>query len=660
MPTSSAAKNGPDTGAGAKAPTNPARSPVERDGSLDTLVGTGSPKAKARPGSHPGRASRDPDVWCGDASNVPTPEPQAHCGGPESVSDNLASPPRAVEGVAGSGARAKRILDHRAEAPARADDGPPPHVLGTALWFLESGHWPVLISPVDSKDTTSPGKAPIGRAWGAERHDERWWRSSLKRTPKAGVGLKLGAEGGVIDIDVDDPEAAAPVLARIFPDGIPETMGWSNAGGRRHLLFRWDDRLARYGKAIIKGQRRADGKIIGNPKYLGLEIRIGAAEAGGKQYQSVIPPSLLKDAEARRWNEHAEILPAPPCLFADLDAHHAATVEPPSPAAIPVAPKAPRGASSRPNATDRARAFLTTCEPAVSGQGGHAKAFKVVCHLARHDLPAEVALSLLLAEWNPRCEPPWSEAELRHKVDEAYRKETRRDRKDEAAPSNGRTNGHVGGGRADGRPERNGGSGKPPADRRDGGDRPPPRPKIEITTEEHEVADLAISAVARDPDVFQRANLLMTILRDVPRGDRSILRPPGSPRITLLREPRLRELMSKSAIWLKREKDKDQLTPAHVPKWAVQALAGRGTWPDIRPIEGVTETPMLRPDGTVLDQPGYDNMMGLLYEPNAEFPTIPVNPNRDDAKNAAVALLNLVQDFPFADFTDQVAWLAGC
>lgn len=117
----------------------------------------------------------------------------------------------------------------------RHDDSDRPSgtdVLAAALWFLDRGYWPVLIHPWDSKQTRSPGKAPMGKAWGVELHDAAWWRASLKRTPRANVGLKLGSEGGIIDIDVDDPEAAAPILARIFPDGIPKTMGWSNAEGR--------------------------------------------------------------------------------------------------------------------------------------------------------------------------------------------------------------------------------------------------------------------------------------------------------------------------------------------------------------------------------------------------------------------------------------------
>ncbi len=199
---------------------------------------------------------------------------------------------------------------------------PEPPCLGAALRALARGLWPVVIHPYDAK-VPSPGKAPIGQAWGKERPDEQSLRSTFNRHPKGNVGLKLGAEGGVVDVDVDDPGAAASVLARIFPDGIPPTRGWSNADGKFHLLFLWDDRFARYGKSIIKGQVQAGGEVTGNPSYAGLEIRIGAPIGSAKQLQTVIPPSLMANGAARRWNEHREILPAPESLFADLDAHAA-------------------------------------------------------------------------------------------------------------------------------------------------------------------------------------------------------------------------------------------------------------------------------------------------------------------------------------------------
>ncbi|AMV41064.1 phage/plasmid primase, P4 family [Planctomyces sp. SH-PL62] len=42
------------------------------------------------------------------------------------------------------------------------------------------------------------------------------------------------------------------------------------------------------------------------------------------------------------------------------------------------------------------------------------------------DLAPDVAFRLLMDEYNPRCVPPWTEREIRHKVDQAYKAEGRR------------------------------------------------------------------------------------------------------------------------------------------------------------------------------------------------------------------------------------------
>lgn len=69
---------------------------------------------------------------------------------------------------------------------------------------------------------------------------------------------------------------------------------------------------------------------------------------------------------------------------------------------------------------DRARKYLACIEPAISGQRGHDTTFRAACALVHgFDLPKTDALALLRDEYNPRCQPPWSEAELRHKVQSA-------------------------------------------------------------------------------------------------------------------------------------------------------------------------------------------------------------------------------------------------
>lgn len=276
----------------------------------------------------------------------------------------------------------------------------------TALDLLARGLWPIPITAPNTPGIASPGKQPIGAAWGKDRHTPETLGKMFAACPGAGVGLKLGPDGFVVDIDIDDPGLAEPVLERIFRGNIPSTLGWSSARGR-HLLFAWDSRLEKYGKGIVKD----------HPEYPGLEIRIGWS-ADDRQYQSVVPPSIGTDGKARVWNDNAKILPLPDAFFADLDAHLAPKPEEPKKKLVVEREWTPER---------RAVAYLTRCEPAVSGQRGHDKAFKAACKVGPgFDLDPATALRLLLEQFNPRCEPPWSERELQHKVEEAYKVETRR------------------------------------------------------------------------------------------------------------------------------------------------------------------------------------------------------------------------------------------
>jgi hypothetical protein len=68
----------------------------------------------------------------------------------------------------------------------------------------------------------------------------------------------------------------------------------------------------------------------------------------------------------------------------------------------------------------RARRYVQKCDPAISGQGGHNQTYKVAIALVRgFALDEDTALKLLRSEYNPKCEPPWPEKDLIHKVNEA-------------------------------------------------------------------------------------------------------------------------------------------------------------------------------------------------------------------------------------------------
>lgn len=70
---------------------------------------------------------------------------------------------------------------------------------------------------------------------------------------------------------------------------------------------------------------------------------------------------------------------------------------------------------------DRAAAYARKCDPAISGQGGHDRLFNVACKMVEFGITPGEALRILRTEYNPRCEPPWSDRELEHKVQDAFR-----------------------------------------------------------------------------------------------------------------------------------------------------------------------------------------------------------------------------------------------
>ena len=69
---------------------------------------------------------------------------------------------------------------------------------------------------------------------------------------------------------------------------------------------------------------------------------------------------------------------------------------------------------------ERVARYLSVMPPAVSGSNGHNIAYTAAHAVANgFALDEETSSALLLAHYNPRCLPRWSEAELRHKVRDA-------------------------------------------------------------------------------------------------------------------------------------------------------------------------------------------------------------------------------------------------
>jgi hypothetical protein len=113
---------------------------------------------------------------------------------------------------------------------------------------------------------------------------------------------------------------------------------------------------------------------------------------------------------------------------------------------------------------------------------------------------------------------------------------------------------------------------------------------------------------------------------------------------------------------VKRGSKKKKWQPRLVPQQAVTRVHDAGRigedTPNLRELRGVTHTPALRPDGSVIDRPGYDPSTGYLYLPDRDLDVIKVP---DDVRQADVAaardlLLVLTDEFPWVTDDDRANW----
>ena len=67
----------------------------------------------------------------------------------------------------------------------------------------------------------------------------------------------------------------------------------------------------------------------------------------------------------------------------------------------------------------RARAYIAAMPPAISGQHGHDASFAVAKKLIHDFGMSEAEAWPMFLDYNARCQPPWNEDELRHKLEGA-------------------------------------------------------------------------------------------------------------------------------------------------------------------------------------------------------------------------------------------------
>lgn len=100
--------------------------------------------------------------------------------------------------------------------------------------------------------------------------------------------------------------------------------------------------------------------------------------------------------------------------------------------------------------------------------------------------------------------------------------------------------------------------------------------------------------------------------------------------------------------------------PVDVPPDLVKAILGRTGDRNLLKLEAVISDPVMRPDGSILDAPGYSAQDGLLFvSDEVDVARIPRNPTDEQVGVAFETLWRAFAEFPFADAASRGVMLAA-
>jgi hypothetical protein len=138
----------------------------------------------------------------------------------------------------------------------------------------------------------------------------------------------------------------------------------------------------------------------------------------------------------------------------------------------------------------------------------------------------------------------------------------------------------------------------------------------------------------------------------------------GIMRIELLSEKVLRSILSRCAAYVKVEsngKGGETTIPTNAPIIVVTDIMAQSDWPGIVPILGLITSPVVRPDGSIVEQLGYDAATHLYYTGKTKMAlNVHEMPTQAEAQEAAAYIVKEVfGDFPFKDQASRANTIAA-
>lgn len=183
-------------------------------------------------------------------------------------------------------------------------------------------------------------------------------------------------------------------------------------------------------------------------------------------------------------------------------------------------------------------------------------------------------------------------------------------------------------------------------------------PEIILGGQLRETVDDSIDVLKRtqqnEQTIFVQSGRLVRVARDEK----------GRPVIVAFGEAALREALSRAANFYRlRKKGEDyEAVSASPPKEAVESIlhALPQSWP-FPALEAIVETPVIRPDGSILDVPGYDAATMLYYAPPDGMTAckVPHMPTQADVAQALAFIWDVIGEFPYEAQADKANALAA-
>ncbi|MFD5508290.1 bifunctional DNA primase/polymerase [Streptomyces sp. NPDC127051] len=180
------------------------------------------------------------------------------------------------------------------------------------------------------------------------------------------------------------------------------------------------------------------------------------------------------------------------------------------------------------------------------------------------------------------------------------------------------------------------------------------KPELDITNEAEAIEGLlAIMHADQLPDLYKRSNGPCWVYED----------DQGSPLVKQLGTDNLRAYLGDNVTTYQVVRDPftegtKEVRELFMPKTCATIL-GRKDWP-LQPLRGIVTSPVVRPDGSLVQAPGYDRGTGLYMHPRVPLRRLQPQVSEESVERAKyIVLKQMLADFPFVDASDRAQYLGA-